>query len=181
MSFQELLVSLTACNEARTWANGKTWPEVYATCERGDWLCWLFVRTNPSDLRLLSLVKGHQANLVRHLMTDERSLKAVDTAIAFGEGLATIEQLKAAYATATAATAAATATAAVAVAAAAADAYADAYAATAAATATAAVAVAAAAAADADADADAARVTVRRKCADIVRQYIPIELWNIEK
>ena len=90
----ELLIELRACRAAKEWAQGKTFEEVYTTCERGDWLCWLFAKTNHEDIQLLTLVKGHQANTVRHLMTDERSLKAVDTAIAFGEGRVTREELR---------------------------------------------------------------------------------------
>ena len=93
-TIDELLIELKACKEAQEWAQGKTFEEVYTTCDRGDWLCWLFSRTNPEDIQLLTLVKGHQANTVRHLMTDERSLKAVDTAIAFGEGRVTREELR---------------------------------------------------------------------------------------
>ena len=93
-TIDELLTKLNACDEARDWAKGKTFEEIYKTCERGSWLCWLFVRTNPKDLRILTLVKGHQANTVRHLMEDERSLKAIDTTIAFGEGKATEEELQ---------------------------------------------------------------------------------------
>ena len=92
-TIDELLTKLNACDEARDWAKGKTFEEVYTTCHRGDWLNWLFARTNPEDIQLLTLVKGHQANTVRHLMKDERSLTAVDTAIAFGEGRATREEL----------------------------------------------------------------------------------------
>ena len=90
----ELLIELRACKEAKIWAQGKTFEEVYTTCERGEWLCWLFAKTNHEDVQLLTLVKGHQANTVRHLMKDERSLKAVDTAIAFGEGRVTREELR---------------------------------------------------------------------------------------
>ena len=103
----ELLNKLNACEEAQDWAQGKTFVEIYNTCYRGDWLNWLFSKTNPEDIQLLTLVKGHQANTVRHLMKDKRSLKAVDTAIAFGEGRATKEELRkaarAAYAAARAA------------------------------------------------------------------------------
>ena len=98
----QLLRKLNACEVARDWAKGKTFEEVYTTCHRGDWLCWLFARTNPEDVQLLTLVKGHQANTVRHLMKDERSLTAVDTAIAFGEGRATREELSEAAARAAA-------------------------------------------------------------------------------
>ena len=90
----QLLRKLNACKGVRDWAQGKTFEEVYTTCHRGDWLNWLFAKTNPEDLRILTLVKGQQANTVRHLMKDERSLNAIDTAIAFGEGRATKEDLR---------------------------------------------------------------------------------------
>jgi hypothetical protein len=102
--FKELLLKLPdgnkACEEARIWADGKSWEEVYSTCHRGDWLLWLFKKVNPDDLQLLTLAKGHCANTVRHLMKDERSIKAVDMAIAYGEGKCTIEELETAYAAA---------------------------------------------------------------------------------
>lgn len=93
MKIHDLLKELNACDSAQKWASDKTWEQIYNECHRGDWLCWLFVRTNPNDIQLLTLVKGHQANTVRHLMKDERSLAAVDAAIAFGEGKITIDEL----------------------------------------------------------------------------------------
>jgi hypothetical protein len=93
---KELLKKLNACKDAREWAGDKSWEEIYNTCHRGDWLLWLFKKTNPNDLQLLTLAKGHCANTVRHLMTDERSINAVDVAIAFGEGKASREELDAA-------------------------------------------------------------------------------------
>ena len=93
-NIDELLIELWACRAAKEWAQGKTFEEVYTTCERGDWLCWLFAKTNHEDVQLLTLVKGYQANTVRHLMKDARSMKAVDIAIAFGEGKATREELR---------------------------------------------------------------------------------------
>jgi len=148
---KELLISLQACGDAREWAEGKTWQEIYDTCYRGDWLLWLFYHTN-GDRKLLTLAKGHCANTVRHLMKDERSKKAVDAAIAYGNGEITKEEL--AYAAAAA--------------------YAASYAA-----ADAAAAASADAAADADAYAAAARTNNRQQTADICRQYLPIEVWNI--
>lgn len=74
---KQLLIKLNACNEAMEWAGDKTWEEIYRTCHRGDWLLWLFKQTNPNDLRLLTLAKGHCANTVRHLMKDERSSSSI--------------------------------------------------------------------------------------------------------
>ena len=171
-TIDELLTKLNACDEARDWAKGKTFEEVYTTCHRGDWLCWLFAKTNPEDIQLLTLVKGHQANTVRHLMRDERSRKAVDTAIAFGEGRASREELRNAARYAYAAAAAACASDA--------DdaAWAAAEAAWEAAWAACIAADAARAAADA-ADADDARQSNRQLTADIFRKYISIDKFKI--
>ena len=192
---EELLKKLKACQPAKEWAEKKDWNEIYETCPRGDWFLWLFKRTNPNDLKLLTLAKAHCANTVRHLMTDERSLKAVDVAIAFGEGKATRDELDAAYTDAdaayadAAAAAYAYANAAAAAYAYAADANANAAAAAAAYADADAAAAAAADAADADAayayaDAAAAAAYAAKKenqllTADICRKYLPIQLWNI--
>jgi hypothetical protein len=174
---KEKLIELDACAEALEWAGDKTWEEIYNTCHRGDWLLWLFAKTNPNDFRLLTLAKAHCANTVRHLMTDERSTNAVDVAIAFGEGRATIEEFNSAYVAATAAYHAAydacTYAAVFAAAAVAASASAFAYvaadvAATAAACASASVAAAA-----------AAKKENQKLTADVCRKYLPIEIWNV--
>ena len=151
-TFKELLIELNACKDAREWAGDKSWQEIYNTCHRGDWLLWLFKRTNPDDLQLLILAKGHCANTVRHLMKDKKSIKAVDAAIAYGEGKISREELDAAAAAYAAYT------------------YAAAYA-----------AYAAAYAAYADAAyADAAKKENQQLTADICRKYLPIEVWNIK-
>jgi hypothetical protein len=185
-------IEIEACDEAAELAKGKTWEEIYNTCHRGDWLCWLFMRTNPNDFQLLTLVKGHQANTVRHLMEDERSIAAVDAAIAFGEGKISKKELDD-YASADAAAAASAAYAAAdsatsaAFAASAADAAADAaFAATSAAAAYASAAATAAASAYATSAAayyaatSAAEKENQQLTADIARKYLPIEIWNIQ-
>jgi hypothetical protein len=171
------LIELGACSDAKEWAKDKSWQEIFTTCHRGDWLLWLFRKVNTDDLKKLTLAKAHCANTVRHLMKDDRSKNAIDVAIKFGNGEAALDELNAAAAAAAAYAAAdadADAADAAAYAAAAADAYAaaaaDAYAAD------------AAAAADDDA-AYAARKKAREEnrmlTANICRQYLPIEIWNI--
>jgi len=166
---KELLNKLNACKDAREWAGDKSWEEIYNTCHRGDWLLWLFKRTNPDDLQLLTLAKGRCANTVRHLMKDERSLKAVDAAIAFGEGKISRDELDAADASDGAAYAA--------VSAAADDAAYAAYDAAAGGTY---AAVGAAYAAYAAASSDDAKKENQQLTADICRKYLPIEVWNIK-
>ena len=92
-NLKQKLLELKACNEAIAWSNGKNINEVWETCPRGDWMLWLFSRTNSGDFKLLTLAKGHCANTVRHLMKDQRSLDAVDAAIKFGKGEISIAEL----------------------------------------------------------------------------------------
>ena len=180
-TIEELLTKLGACEEARNWAKGKTFEEVYTTCERGDWLCWLFARTNREDVQLLTLVKGHQANTVRHLITDKRSVNAIDTAIAFGEGRASREELSEAARAAYHAARAAVATASYAASAAAASAavVTASYAASAAAASAARATARYAAEAADDAAVEAAEQANQQLTADIFRKYISIEKFKI--
>jgi hypothetical protein len=89
---KELLIKLNACDEAIEWAGDRTIEEIVKDCDRGDWLLWLAKKIGI-ELQPLTLAKGHCANTVRHLMKNERSIEAVDMAIAFGEGRATMEEL----------------------------------------------------------------------------------------
>ena len=82
-----------ACEEARLDIRDKTFEQFFNTNYRGDWFLWLFRNVNPYDIKPFILASGHCANTIRHLMTDERSIKAVDAAIAFGEDKITIEEL----------------------------------------------------------------------------------------
>jgi hypothetical protein len=165
------LIELNACEQALEWAGDKTWEEIYNTCHRGDWLLWLFAKTNPEDLQLLTLAKGHCANTVRHLMMDERSTNAVDVAIAFGEGRATIKELNVAHNAATAAYRVAY--------------NAGAFAACAAsyvvlgAAGAASYLAGAAAYASASYAAFAAEKENQKLTADICRKYLPIKIWNV--
>jgi hypothetical protein len=92
---QELIIGLRACKEAREWAEGKDWETIFQTCHRGDWLLRLYASvtdlTIEANLRTLTLAKGLCANTVRP--QDKRLQKAIDTAIAFGKGEATREEL----------------------------------------------------------------------------------------
>lgn len=86
MKIKTKLIELKACEEAIEWAADMNWETAYNTCHRGDWMLWMFHKTNPDDIQRLTLAKGHCANTVRHLMIDTRSIAAVDAAIAFGQG-----------------------------------------------------------------------------------------------
>ena len=157
-----------ACNKALDWAKGKSWQNIFDTCHRGDWMLWLFVRTNPEHISELFMAKAMCANTVRHLMKDKRSTDAVDAAIRFSKGEITKDELRVFASSAAAAAAAAAAYAF------AADADANAAYANAADVAANAYAYAAA-----DADKTKARAKKQLETADICRKYLPIEIWNI--
>jgi hypothetical protein len=168
---------IDACDEGKEYAiKHKTKQDVWNNCERGDWMLW-YAQGKGCDLKKLTLAKVKCARLAEHLITDERSKKALDVAERFAKGEATREELNAAaagdaYAVAAAVdialaadaydAAAYAAAAVVVVAAAAGDAYAVV------------VAVAAAAADAADA-ADAAREDILKRSADLVRECISLD------
>ena len=93
MTFKKQLEMLGACEDAIQWVSSKTKQEAWEQCERGDWMLWLYKKLYPDNLREITLAKAYCANTVRHLMKDERSLKAVDNAILFGLGKLQLKDL----------------------------------------------------------------------------------------
>jgi len=83
MKAKELLTKLKACHDSIAWAGEKTIEESWMSCDRGDWMLWFYKAMYPDKLKELTLAKCHCANTVRHLMKDQRSIDAVDAAIAF--------------------------------------------------------------------------------------------------
>jgi hypothetical protein len=149
------------CSEAlRFRMQYQTFKEAWAECPRGDWMLWIAQKVGV-DLRTLTRAKALCALTVRHLMKDERSIKACEIALKFADGEATREELDDAAYAAYAAYADADADADAAYAA-----YAAAYAAYAA------NAANAAAYAYADAADAAARIKSQQQTADICREHL---------
>jgi len=89
-----------ACVEGCKWSKQfKTPQEWWNSIEKPHWMLWAITRLydfeNEPDLRRLILARAECAKLIYHLMDDVLGLNrnAVDTAIAFGKGLATREEL----------------------------------------------------------------------------------------
>jgi len=93
MKAKELLKKYNACNKAIEWAGDKTVQEAWDVCECGDWMLWIYAKLYPENIRQLTLVKGHCAKTIEHLMKDERSIKSVQAAIDFGNGLIQLDEL----------------------------------------------------------------------------------------
>lgn len=157
-------VTAIPCEEAAEWAQGKTIPEIWATCDRGDWLLW-WCQERKLELRKLTAAKAACAEFARPYMKDKRSIAALDMAHAYGRGECSAEDLAAsaaaayAYASASAAYASA----------------AYAYAASAAYAAYASAAYAAYAASAAYADAVSKKSEILQKCADEVRRLVTLK------
>ena len=77
----------------KNFCEGKTWQEIYSTANADD-LLWLFAIVCPDKKRQLVGCLGHVVNTIKHLMTDERSIKAVDGCIAYGKGEINAAELK---------------------------------------------------------------------------------------
>jgi hypothetical protein len=146
---KEKLIELKACKQALEWAGDKTWEEIYNTCHRGDWLLWLFAKTNPNDFRLLTLAKARCANTVRQSSYHAAGGATYVIAVVAFAGAC----VAAAYTYAPGAFAASTAGAFAAVYVAAAVASAASY--------------------------HAAKKENQKLTADICRKFLPIEIWNV--
>ena len=103
MKAKELIRAHKGCEEAIEWAVEKTVQEAWDTCQRGDWMLWIYNKCYPDNIRELTLAKAYCANTVRHLMKDQRSINAIDIAIKYGMGLASYKELKDSYYSAAAA------------------------------------------------------------------------------
>jgi hypothetical protein len=116
-----------ACPDGYAWAVStcKTMQQVWDTA-KPEWLIWVATRPGVLDDVTLRRFACWCARQVWHLLTDERSRHAVETAERFCDGKATLEELAAARAAATVADTAARAAATVAARAAARDAASDA-------------------------------------------------------
>jgi hypothetical protein len=179
--FERWLIEKNACADGKAWAKGKSMVEVWKTCERPDWIMWLYARRPNPDKKKAVKIAIFAAELVldkfeKNHTDDKRPRQAIAAAKAVVKK-DTPETRAAATAAAAAAYAAyayaayADADAAYAAYAAADAAYAYAYA-DAAADAAAYAAYAAADAADADARADA-RAECRKKQCSYIRKLIP--------
>ena len=52
--FKQKLIDLDACLVARRWADEKSLKETWESCERGDWMLWLYKMLIPENKRQLT-------------------------------------------------------------------------------------------------------------------------------
>lgn len=83
MELIQLLTRLQACKDSIKWVGNKTLKEAWTVCEHGDWMLWFLVMTGRVSLKQKIAIKLEWALLVRHLIKDKRSLKALEVAEKF--------------------------------------------------------------------------------------------------
>ena len=108
MTVKEFMDSHRACVEGRQWAETtcETMHDVWRLA-RPDWLIWVATRPGVLTDRELRVFAVWSAGQVKHLMTDARSLAALDVAEKHANGQASREELAASTAAAWAASLAA--------------------------------------------------------------------------
>ena len=101
MSIEEFCGLHVACKEGRKWAleNCVSMEDAWAKL-KPEWLIWVATRPGVLTQRELRKFAVWCARQVQHLMTDPRSVAALDVAERHAEGLATDEELAAAGAAA---------------------------------------------------------------------------------
>jgi len=98
MSVLEFCDRHSSCSQGREWAlaNCRDMDHAWETL-KPEWLMWVATRRGVLDDRTLRLFAVWCARQVQHLMTDPRSVVAVDVAERFANGDATAEELKVAW------------------------------------------------------------------------------------
>lgn len=105
------LRELDACDPAISWASQyPTAQQAWEACERPDWMIWLIDETGMIEKCVLWRAAVRFARLVEHLMEDERSRHALHVREAWLDGHATDDEMAAARDAAAAVWAAADAT-----------------------------------------------------------------------
>lgn len=82
----DILKPFNPCYDMVEWLGDKTLDAAWNTCPRGDWMLWIYSRIHPENVKGLVAAAAECAATVKHLMTDPRSIAAVEAAQAFGRG-----------------------------------------------------------------------------------------------
>ena len=95
MKLSTQLKKFDACTEGYEWAKGKTLTEAWSTCERGDWMLWYAAKINI-DRKLLVKAACACARLSLRFVPsgEERPRIAIETAEAWAEGKASLNDVE---------------------------------------------------------------------------------------
>ena len=100
IEFNQLLIDLYACADARAWAKGKDLKTVWNTCDRGDWLLWLCGKMAgkkgwPTQKQVVLAACDCAETALKYVPEgDNRPKNAIRTARARARGRATLAQVR---------------------------------------------------------------------------------------
>ena len=100
IKFRDWLVKHGACSAAVAWVGDKTLKQAWDQCKNPQWMLWYLEASGYKNDRKLRLFSIWCARQVQHLMTDHRSINALDVAEKYVSGKATREEWEAARAAA---------------------------------------------------------------------------------
>ncbi len=86
VKFNEFLHSRNACSDAIAWARGKSFEQCYNECTRADWMIWIFTIINPEHYQLRVLAVAKCVNMASYLLTNNASKNALKIALDYGNG-----------------------------------------------------------------------------------------------
>jgi hypothetical protein len=100
-AFYKTLEDLGACGEAVKWASGRSLKRAYTECKRADWMLWLFGKMCgkpgwPSRQKLVLAACDCAMIAAKWWPKGKEAVcqKAIDTARAWANGKATIEEVR---------------------------------------------------------------------------------------
>jgi hypothetical protein len=95
--FQLYLNKTRACEEACQWAGERTAQQAWDECDRADWLLWWAAHAKIARKTFVRIACACARTALPYVQFDElRPLKAIETAEAWCDGKATIEEVRAA-------------------------------------------------------------------------------------
>lgn len=98
MTFSETLKAMDACLPAIQWVGDKTIEQAWMECERGDWMLWLADKLNIDQKLLVSVACDCAEPALKYITEGElRPAIAIETARAWCDVRATLEQVITSY------------------------------------------------------------------------------------
>lgn len=96
MTLREFCVANHACAPGLEWLGERDLAAMWSDCHRSDWMLWLLEELCWDDAHVKRVFALWCARQVRHLLTDERSVRCLDVVKRHLRGEATGEELAAA-------------------------------------------------------------------------------------
>jgi len=92
---KDQLIKLKACSEAVEWVGKRSLAKVWRDCQRADWMLWYLHKTDCDRKLLVKATCACARTALKYVPRGElRPLRAIETAEAWTQGEATLDQVK---------------------------------------------------------------------------------------